>query len=189
MSGNDMGKSKVPVRGKRNSNGSFKGTGGKVESLSEIGMRLWSGSVTGTGNVESGRLIAPERMTSAAGMDRILHNPDNPVVSRVPPVVPTGLSVPSAESSFAAVEVTHENKTSVPSRMQLVVDTRSISTTTKGKMSDTFYVTCCDTPRDSLCGGMTWDPPSDDIRRHLQSTRRWSLLVKMDSACRERITQ
>ena len=72
--------------------------GSRVESSSGVGMRLWSCSVTGTGHVDGDGSIAPARMASAPGMDRLLHNPEDPVVPRGPPTVPTGLSVPSAES-------------------------------------------------------------------------------------------
>ena len=166
MSGSDMRKSKEPVRGGRNSGGSSKGAGSKVEGSSEVGMRLWSGSVTGTGHVEGGGSIAPARMVSAPGMDRLLHNPEDPVVPRRPPKVPTGLSVPSEESSFAAVGMTPERGSfPAPSRTQVRVDPRAISNPTETELSNTFEVTRGDTPRDSLDGGMTWDPPSDDMRR------------------------
>ena len=100
MSGSDMGKSKKPVRGGRNNSGISKGASSRIESSSQVGMRLRSGSVTGTAHVEGGGSIAPARMASAPGMDRLLHNPEDPVVPRGPPAVPTGLCVPSAESSF-----------------------------------------------------------------------------------------
>ena len=104
----------------------------------------------------------PARMASAPGMEY----PEDPVAPRGPPTVPKGLSVPSVESSFGAVGVTPE-KGSLPatSRTRVVVDPRAISNPTKTGMSDTFNVTHEDTPRDSLGGGMTWDPPSDDMRR------------------------
>ena len=47
----------------------------------------------------------------------------------------------------------------------MVVDPRSTSYPTEREMSYTFDVIRGDTPRDSLGGGMTSDPPSDDMRR------------------------
>ena len=105
-------------------------------------MRLRSGSVTGTGHFEGGGSIAPARMASAPGMDRLLHNPEDPVVPRGPPTVSTGFSVPSAESSFAAVGVTPERGLlPAPLRTQVVVDPRAISNPTETGLSDTFDVT------------------------------------------------
>ena len=46
-----------------------------------------------------------------------------------------------------------------------MVDPKSTSIPTEKKMSDTFDVTRGDTPRESLGGGFTWDPLSDDLRR------------------------
>ena len=188
MSGSDLGKSKEPVRMGRNSGISSKGAGSRVEGSSEVGMRLRSGSFTETGHVEGGGSISPARMASAPGMDRLLHNPEDPVVPRGPPTVPTGLTVPSAESSFAAVRVTPD-KGPLPatSRTRVVVDPRAISNPTVTGLSNTFDVTRGDTPRDSLGGGITWDPLTDDMRRYVRSTRRWSALVAVNLARRKRI--
>ena len=95
--------------------------GGKIESSSKVGMRLRSGSVTEIGPVESGVSLGLNRMASAPGMDRLLHGLEDPVVPRAPPTVPTKVSAPSAESSFAAFSGTPERGSlSAPSRTQWV---------------------------------------------------------------------
>ena len=80
MSGSDMRKFKEPVRGGKTAVAFPRGCAALVEGSSEVGMRLRNGSVTGTGHVEGGESIAQATMTSAPGMDRLMHNSENPVV-------------------------------------------------------------------------------------------------------------
>ena len=50
--------------------------GGRVDGLSGVGIRLWSGYVTGTGNVKGSGSLAPTRMASTSKVDhRLLNGP------------------------------------------------------------------------------------------------------------------
>lgn len=82
MSESYMKKSKEPVQAGKDNGGSSKVAGGRVEGSSGVCMKLRSCSVTGTGYVEGGGSLVPTRITSATGMDSLLHGPEDPVIAR-----------------------------------------------------------------------------------------------------------
>ena len=105
-------------------------------------------------------------MESAPGINRLLHYPEDPMVTHVPPRFSTGVSAPSTKSSFAAGGGTSEKGSlTAPSRTLMVVDSGSTPNPIKGVTSNTINVTRGDTTTNSLEGEMTWDLPSDHMRR------------------------
>ena len=107
MFGSDMKKSMKLVRSGGDSNGSSKVKGGKVKSLSMVGMRLQS-SCDWNRARQSCKLLTPSRKASAPKVDRLLHCPENLVNAHGTTTVAAIVSVPSEKSSLAAIGETPE---------------------------------------------------------------------------------